>query len=56
MEIMGIRAGIRATADIQALGFHQASSREFLRRLSRGLTEALSEREAPFGDDRTTSG
>ena len=30
MEAMGIRAGMRATADIQALGFHQPASRDYL--------------------------
>ena len=30
MEAMGIRNGIRATADIQALGFHQPASRDYL--------------------------
>ena len=30
MEAMGIRAGMRATADIQALGFHQPASREYI--------------------------
>lgn len=57
MEAAGMRAGLRATADIQALGFHQPASRAYLRRLSEGgLTEALSERDAPFGDYRTRSG
>ena len=30
MEAAGIRNGIRSTADIQALGFHQRSSKEYL--------------------------
>lgn len=54
MEAAGMRAGLRATADIQALGFHQPSSRAYLRRLSEGdLTAALSERDEPFEDYRT---
>lgn len=53
MEAMGIRAGIRATTEIQALGFHQQSSRDYMTRLRGGLREALSERDAPFGDYRT---
>lgn len=53
MEVMGIRASVRATADIQAMGFHQASSREYMAKLAAGVTAALSERDAPFGDYRT---
>lgn len=53
MEAMGIRAGIRATTETQALGFHQQSSREYMARLAGGVREALSERDAPFGDYRT---
>jgi Enoyl-CoA hydratase/carnithine racemase len=53
MEAMGIRAGIRATAEIQALGFHQASSKAYLRSFrEKGVTAALSERDAAFGDYR----
>lgn len=53
MEAMGIRTGIRGTADIQALGFHQASSREYLRSFAeRGVRQALSDRDAPFRDYR----
>jgi enoyl-CoA hydratase len=53
MEAMGIRTGIRATAEIQALGFHQKSSAEYMRSFrERGVTAALSERDAAFGDYR----
>jgi enoyl-CoA hydratase len=56
MEAAGMRAGIRATADLQALGFHQESSLASLKSLrERPLTEVLSERDAPFGDYRTGS-
>lgn len=55
METMGIRAGIRSTAEIQALGFHQRSSREYMGKLTRGVREALSERDQPFGDYRVVS-
>src|SRR5262245_33351928 len=34
MEIMGMRDAMRATADINAMGFHQRSSREFHRRFA----------------------
>ena len=53
MEAMGIRAGMRATADIQAMGFHQRSSREYMRSFAeKGVTAALSERDRAFGDYR----
>jgi enoyl-CoA hydratase len=54
MEAMGIRAGIRATADLQALGFHQRSSKEYRAKFATGVTKALDERDSPFGDYRTT--
>lgn len=53
MEIMGMRAAIRAGTEIQALGFHQRSSREYLKKLAGGLKQALTERDQPFGDYRT---
>lgn len=53
MEIMGMRDGLRATADLNALGFHQRSSREYFGRLRQGVTTALSERDGAFGDYRT---
>jgi enoyl-CoA hydratase len=53
MEAMGMRDGIRATADINALGFHQRSSRQYYARFSEGVTAALDARDAPFGDYRT---
>ena len=53
MEIMGMRAAIRAGTEIQALGFHQRSSREYLKKLAAGLKQALDDRDQPFGDYRT---
>ena len=53
MEAAGIRAGMRATTDLQTLAFHQPSSlayRESMR--SKDLKEALSDRDAAFGDYR----
>jgi enoyl-CoA hydratase len=53
MEAMGIRTGIRATAEIQALGFHQRSSMDYMQSFAtKGVTAALSERDAAFGDYR----
>ena len=53
MEAMGMRDGIRAAADINALGFHQRSSREYFAQLAAGVTAALDARDAQFGDYRT---
>jgi len=53
MEAMGMRAGMRATADINALGFHQRSSREYFARFAEGVTSALDARDTQFGDYRT---
>ena len=56
LEAMGIRAGIRATAEIQALGFHQKSSKEYMGSFAaKGVTAALSERDAAFGDYRESN-
>jgi enoyl-CoA hydratase len=55
MDAMGIRDGMRATADINALGFHQRSSREYFGKLAASVTGALSERDGAFGDYRTAS-
>ncbi len=53
MEAMGIRAGIRAGADIQAMGFHQESSKSYMRSFAeKGVRAALSERDRAFGDFR----
>ena len=53
MEAMGMRDGMKATADLNALGFHQRASREYFGRLAGSVTTALSERDAGFGDYRT---
>ncbi len=55
MEAMGMRDGMRATADINALGFHQRSSREYFAQFSKGVTTALSERDKQFGDYRESA-
>jgi enoyl-CoA hydratase len=53
MEAMGMRDGMRATADINALGFHQASSLEYFAAFAEGVTTALDRRDTQFGDYRT---
>lgn len=53
MEASGIRAGVRATSELQVLGFHQESSLAYRRRMREvGVSQALSERDAPFADYR----
>jgi enoyl-CoA hydratase len=55
MDAMGMRAGIRAGTEICALGIHQPTMQSFITKMrSDGLTTALQERDAPFGDYRTT--
>jgi enoyl-CoA hydratase len=54
MEIMGARAAMRSGTEIQALGFHQRSSRDYLKQFfTKGVKEALNERDTQFGDYRT---
>ena len=53
MEIMGMRAAIRSGTEIQALAFHQKSSRDYLREFAKGVTHALDKRDKAFGDYRT---
>ena len=54
MEMMGMRAGIRAGTELCALGTHTEAMRRFTTAIKeKGLTGALSERDKPFGDYRT---
>jgi len=53
MDAMGIRAALRAGTEMQQLATFTRSSREHLRELSEGLNEALSKRDAAYGDYRT---
>lgn len=53
MEIMGMRAALRAGTEIQALGFHTAASRAERERLRAGLPAAFDARDGAFGDYRT---
>ncbi len=54
MDAMGIRAGIRAGTEMQQLATFTETTRAHLAELREGLTEALSKRDAQFGDYRTT--
>jgi enoyl-CoA hydratase len=53
MEIMGMRAALRAGTEIQALGFHTRAAREYMQQFAQGVTHALNVRDAQFGDYRT---
>src|SRR5260370_355657 len=47
---MGMR---RATTELQALGLHQRSSKEYMPKLREvGVKQAVQDRDAPFGDGR----
>jgi enoyl-CoA hydratase len=53
MEIMGLRAAIRAGAEIQALALTTSTSKETFARFKDGVRQALDARDAAFGDYRT---
>jgi enoyl-CoA hydratase len=53
MEVMGLRTGIRIGTELCALGTRQDSMRAFIKEMQKGLTDALTKRDAPFGDYRT---
>jgi enoyl-CoA hydratase len=56
LDAMGMRTGVRATTELQALGLHQRSSQEYMPKLRNvGVKQAVEERDAPFGDYRTSS-
>ena len=53
MEIMGMRAAIRAGTELQALAFHQPESVEYRKEVRANLKRALDQRDGRFGDYRT---
>ncbi|HEX4302104.1 MAG TPA: enoyl-CoA hydratase-related protein [Rhizomicrobium sp.] len=53
MEIMGLRAAIRAGTEIQALAMTTQSSRETFAKFADGVTKGLDARDAAFADYRT---
>lgn len=56
MEAMGMRAGIRAGTELQALALSTEASRAYFSRFRRdgaSVSQLLSERDAAFGDYRT---
>jgi enoyl-CoA hydratase len=55
MDVMGLRAAIRSGTEMCSLATHQPSFRAFIEEMrSKGLTQALTERDAPHGDYRTS--
>lgn len=56
MEIMGLRAAIRAGTEMQALALATPTSRQAFAEVREGLTRALSARDAAFGDYRAGLG
>ena len=55
MDVMGLRAAIRSGTEMCSLATHQQSFRTFIEEMrSKGLTKALTERDAPHGDYRTS--
>jgi enoyl-CoA hydratase len=52
MEMMGFRTALRVGTELCALGTHTKTLQEFVARARGGLTQALSERDKPFGDYR----
>src|SRR6516165_8535436 len=53
MEIMGLRAAIKAGTEIQALALTTESSRETFAKFREGVTKGLDARDAAFKDYRT---
>ncbi|MGH9427270.1 MAG: enoyl-CoA hydratase, partial [Terriglobia bacterium] len=52
MEIMGVRAAIRAGTEIQALAMATPASRAYMKEFGQGVRHALSVRDKSFGDYR----
>lgn len=55
MDAMGVRAGIRAGTEMQQLATFTQSTQAHLAEMRQGLTQALSKRDAAYGDYRTAS-
>src|SRR3954468_85827 len=57
MDAQGMRTGLRATTELQALGLHQRSSKEYMPKLrTEGVKKAVEARDKPFGDGPNGSG
>lgn len=55
MDAMGIRAALRAGTEMQELAMFTASTRAHVAEIQKGLTAALTARDAKFGDYRTST-
>ena len=53
MEAMGMRAGLRAGTEMQALGQTTEASREYMAKMKESVRDALQVRDQPFADYRT---
>ena len=53
MDAMGIRAGIRAGTEMQTLATYTETAQAHLADIREGLTQALTKRDAEYGDYRT---
>ncbi len=53
MDAMGIRAGIRAGTEMQTLATYTETAQAHLADIRKGLTQALTKRDAEYGDYRT---
>ena len=53
MDAMGMRAGLRAGTEMQALGQTTEASRQYMAKMRQDVREALQVRDEPFEDYRT---
>jgi enoyl-CoA hydratase len=54
MDIMGMRAGIRAGTELQAMGSMTAAAQAHFSELAQGVSGALNKRDSGFGDYRAS--
>ena len=54
MDVMGLRTAIRSGTEMSALASHQPAFRKFIEEAHGGLTKALTQRDSPHGDYRTS--
>jgi enoyl-CoA hydratase len=55
MDAMGIRAAIRAGTEMQTLATYTRTAQDHFAEIRKGLTQALSKRDAEYGDYRTSA-
>jgi enoyl-CoA hydratase len=55
MDAMGIRAAIRAGTEMQTLATFTRTAQDHFAEIRKGLTQALSKRDAEYGDYRTST-